>query len=62
MPSSLEEYFELLAMATEAAPYGLGMSINEFNDLMPWHLDSMFVFKAELKAKINEMKKPQTME
>ena len=40
----------------------LGMSINEFNELMPWHLDSMFVFKAELKAKINEMKKPQTME
>lgn len=61
MPSSLEEYFELMAMASEAAPCGFGLSISEFNEMMPWQLDSLLVFKAELKEKIAEMKKPQTM-
>lgn len=52
MPSSLEEYFESLAIVTEPIENnGLGLSISDFNELMPWHLDILLGFKVECRTK-----------
>jgi len=51
MPGTLEEYFELLAIVSEASPKGFGMSISEYNELMPWHLEALLQFRKDLRDK-----------
>ena len=46
MPSSLEEYFELMALCTEPSDRGgAQIPLAEFNDMMPSHLDILIEFK-----------------
>lgn len=57
MPSSLKEYFEMLANLTEPKEMGgLGMSLETINEMMPWQLDALLNFKFELQEKRREQK------
>lgn len=50
MPSSLKEYFEMLANLTEPKEMGgLGMNIETINEMMPWQLDAFIDFKIQLR-------------
>ena len=52
MPSSLEDYFESLAVVTEPLETGgAGLSVEEFNNMMPWHLDVLLDFKVSHRNK-----------
>lgn len=62
MPSTLEGYFEMAALVSEPRPYGVGLSISEFNDMMPWHLDALLQFKAELVEKLRQARPNNHME
>ncbi len=55
MPSNLHNYFELMAIATEGCPIGLGMSVMDFNSMMPWHLEMML----EFRKGVREQAKPK---
>lgn len=51
MPSTLEEYFELMALCTEPADRGgAQIPLAEFNDMMPWHLDVLIDFKVRHRS------------
>lgn len=56
-PSTLEGFFEMAAMCIEEAPVGFGLSLSEFCDMMPWHLDALLQFKVELRERVNEIRK-----
>ena len=59
MPSSLEGYFELMALCTEPADRGgAQISVSDFNEMMPWHLETLLEFKVSHRENVMQRSRP----